>query len=56
MPRLRVYPGTLGRHPQIEIKNKKSGQVPLLALLVIFGVVSLFSIMAFFMAILALQK
>lgn len=56
MSRFKVYPGTLGRHPQVTIKTKKSGQVPLLALLVIFGVVSLFSIMAFFLAILALQK
>ena len=36
--------------------KSKSGQIPLLALLVIFGLVSLISVMAFFIAILALQK
>lgn len=47
-----VYPGNAGYHP----KKKTNGQIPLLALLVIFGVVSLFSILAFFIALLALAK
>jgi hypothetical protein len=58
MSRLKVYPGTLGRHPYITVKNKKKsgGEFPMVALLIIFGVVSLFSIMAFFIALLALAK
>lgn len=59
MSRLKVYPGTLGSHPcSITIKNKKKDgtEFPMVALLIIFGVVSLFSIMAFFIALLALTK
>lgn len=59
MSRLKVYPGTLGNHPcSITIKNKKKniGEFPMIALLIIFGVVSLFSILAFFIALLALAK
>ena len=55
MPALRVYPGTCGYHSKSK-KKKSNGQIPLLALLVIFGVISLFSILAFFLALLALTK
>ena len=48
-----IYPGNAGHHPK---KKKSNGHIPLLALLVIFGVISLFSILAFFIALLALTK
>ena len=49
----RVYPGTGGHYPK---SKKKGNSIPLLALMVIFGVISLFSILAFFIALLALIK
>lgn len=52
---INIYPGNAGHHPK-KSKKKSDGQIPLLALLVIFGVISLFSILAFFIALLALTK
>lgn len=59
MSRLKVYPGTLGSHPcSITIKNKKrnAAGLPMVALLIIFGVITLFSMLAFFISLLALAK
>ncbi|MBQ9088635.1 MAG: hypothetical protein IJY46_07635 [Lentisphaeria bacterium] len=53
---IKIHPGTYNSHHVRVRKEKKNGQIPLLALLVIFGAISLFSIMAFFLAILALAK
>lgn len=51
---LRIHP-TACREPQITI-SKKTYQDSMLGLLVIFGVSALFSVLAFFLAIIALLR
>lgn len=53
MSRLRIYPGTCGCSPQ---RKKSHGTIPMMALLIIFGVITLFSMLAFFISLLALAK